>query len=67
MLNVRRIYTFRNRRNQIYGYKLEDEHGNTMNVTPKDLKCAIKNGEVRVINMTLTSNNRLVDSDSQQE
>lgn len=52
--------------NKIYGYRLQDAQGNTMNVYADQLKTAIANKQIEIINLTLTSDNRLVDTSEQQ-
>lgn len=44
------------------GYRLVDLNGQKQNVKPEILKEAIKNGQISVVNLTLTSDNRLVDT-----
>ena len=46
--------------NRIYGYRLQDSQGNTKDVTPDQLKTAIQNQQINIINLTLTSDNRLI-------
>ncbi len=53
---------YRNKNNYIYGYRLEDTHGNYKDVNPEQLKAAIRNKQIMVLNLTLTSDNRLVDT-----
>jgi len=48
--------------NKIYGYRVQDQQGNTRDVTPEQLKVAILNQQVTITNLTLTSDGRLVDS-----
>lgn len=64
MIRVKCIAKLRDKNNVIYGYTLQDEQGNQMNVNPDALKNAIKANQVKCINLTLTSNNRLVDCTS---
>ncbi|MBR1453920.1 MAG: hypothetical protein IJ593_04680 [Lachnospiraceae bacterium] len=45
---------------KIYGYEVEGLGGQKRTVSPENLKNAIKSGQVEVMNMTLTSDNRLV-------
>ena len=57
--------------NRIYGYRLQDSQGNTKDVYADQLKQAIRNQQIAIINLTLTSDNRLIDttpaSQSQQK
>ena len=61
MLTVKYIQKFRNKQNQIIGYSLQDSQGNTKDMTPQQLKQAIQNKQINVINLTLTSDNSLID------
>ena len=61
MITCKCIQKFRNRNNVIYGYRLVDINGKTQDVTPNDLKNAIKNSQVNVVNLSLTVDGRLVD------
>ena len=45
---------------RIVGYQLADEHGNTRIVRSNKLKNAIARGEALVVNLTLTSDGRLI-------
>lgn len=53
----------RDKNNNITAYLLCDESGKQMAVTPEQLKNAIYNYQVDCVNLTLTSDNRLVDKD----
>ena len=53
---------FRNKNNQIIGYRIQDKNGNTLDVKSEYLKQAIKNKQINVINLTLTSDNKLIDT-----
>ena len=46
--------------NRIIAYDIQDEHGKVTTVASKELKEAIRSGKVNCINLTLTSNNRLI-------
>lgn len=46
---------------KIYGYRLQDINGKKQDVTPDDLKNAIRAGKINVVNLKLTKDNRLVD------
>ena len=59
MIQVTCIQKFK-KNNRIYGYRLQDSQGNTRDVTPDQLKTAIKNQQITIINLTLTSDNRLI-------
>ena len=58
------IQKFRDKRGNIYGYRLKDSSGNIQDVTPDNLKYAISKGYVFVKNLKLTSNNKLVGKQS---
>ena len=53
--------------NRIYGYRLQDSQGNTKDVYADQLKTAIKNQQITIINLTLTSDNRLIDTTPTQQ
>ena len=61
MLKVKCIQKFRDKNNIIIGYRIIDQNGNTKDVSSESLKQAIQQGKVEVINLTLTSDNRLID------
>ena len=61
MITCKCIQKFRDRNNVIYGYRLIDINGKTQDVTPADLKNAIRNKQVNVVNLSLTSDSRLID------
>ena len=60
-MKVKCIAKARDRNNKIVGYKLQDQQGNTIIMKPDALKSAIKTNRIEVINITLTSDNRLID------
>lgn len=62
MMQVRCVQKFRDSTGKIYGYRVQDINGVTQDVRPENLKQAIRNNQIRVVNLTLTSDNRLVDS-----
>ncbi len=62
MIQLKCIQKFRDDSGKIYGYRLVDFNGQTQDVTPENLKNAILNGQVNVVNLTLTSDGRLVDT-----
>lgn len=62
-IKVKCIDKYRDTRGNIFGYLLVDMNNNPMTITPDDLKNKIKNRELNVINMTLTSDNRLIDKE----
>lgn len=66
MISVKCIQKFRDKNNHIYGYRLQDINGKTQDVKPENLKQAIRCNQIHVINLVLTSDNRLVDSSEKQ-
>lgn len=67
MVTCKCIQKFRDKRGNIYGYRLKDFNGNIQDVTPDNLKCAISKGHICVTNLKLTSNNKLVGANDIQE
>jgi len=69
-MKVRCIGKVKDKNNKIIGYKLLDQSGNKLldqsgnklNIKSDVLKNAIKNNEIEVLNLALTSDNRLIDS-----
>lgn len=51
---------------KIMGYRLVDLQGQKQNIKPEILKAAIRDGQISVVNLTLTSDNRLVDTSDKQ-
>lgn len=62
MIVVRCIEKFRDKNNVIIGYRLQDSQGVAKDVYPDQLKVAIRNQQITVINLTLTSDNKLIES-----
>ena len=62
MIQAKCIQKFRDKSNHIYGYRLVDFNGQTQDVQPKNLKQAIVNKQIHVVNLTLTKDGRLVDT-----
>ena len=56
------IRRFRDKSNRIYSYRLVDFNGQTQDVQPKNLKQAIANKQINVVNLILTKDGRLVDT-----
>ena len=65
MIQAKCIQKFRNKQNQIVGYRLQDLQGNLKDVTPQQLKQAIQNNQINITNLTLTSDNRLINTTKQ--
>ena len=61
MFQAKCLEKIRDKRNQIIGYKLVDKDKNEAVVKPNRLKEAIRAGQIEVINLILTSDNRLID------
>ena len=66
MLIVTCIQKFK-KNNKIIGYRLQDKQGNTRDVYADPLKAAIRNNQITVDNLTLTSDDRLVDSEQNKQ
>lgn len=62
MISTKCTMKFRDKTGKIMGYRLVDLNGQKQNIEPEILKAAIKNGQITVVNLTLTSDNRLVDT-----
>jgi len=60
-MKVKCIYKFRNNTCKIIGYKIVDTSGNVKNVKAEVLKQLIKDNRIEVVNLSLTSDNRLID------
>ena len=56
------IKKHKNKRGNIDLYTLQDVKGNNIEIDASSLKAAIVNNKINVVNLTLTSNNKLVDS-----
>lgn len=67
MITCKCIQKFRERTGKIYGYRLIDINGQTQDATPGDLKRAIANKNITVLNLTLTSDDRLVDKNPEKQ
>lgn len=63
MINCKCIEKFRDKNNKIIGYRLQDSFEKTVDFNPLDLKNAIINKQIKVTNLTLTSDNRLIDKE----
>ena len=61
MLKVKCIQKFRDKNNIIIGYRIVDQNGNMKDVSSESLKQVIQQGRLEVVNLTLTSDNRLID------
>ena len=50
---------FKNKRHKIVGYRIQDQQGSIKDVTPDRLKQAIRNHQIVINNLKLTSDNRI--------
>lgn len=66
MIQAKCIEKFRDDKGKIYGYRLQDINGQIQDVQSDNLKTAIRNKQVHIVNLTLTTDNRLVDSSEKQ-
>ena len=66
MIQAKCIEKFRDNTGKIYGYRLQDINGQVQDVQPENLKIAIRNKQIHIVNLTLTADNRLVDSSEKQ-
>lgn len=60
------IEKFRDKQGRIKGYRLQDQQGKCIDVTPDNLKMAIFGKQFNVINLQLTSDGRLIDKEVKQ-
>ena len=61
MLKVKCVQKFRGKDNSIRGYRIIDQYGNAKDISSEELKKSIRLRVLEVINLTLTSDNRLID------
>ena len=66
MITVKCIGKIRDKSGKIIGYRLQDINGQTQEASAESLKKAIKNKNIHIINLRLTSDNRLVNSSEKQ-
>lgn len=66
MIQARCIQKFRDKNDRIYSYRLQDTQGKTVDLAPEQVKYAIQHKQMNVVNLTLTSDNRLVDKSNNQ-
>ena len=68
MLQVKCTQIFRDSKGKIFGYRLKDvTDKKEVDVKPDNLKQAIKAGKLNVINLTLTSDNRLIRKEAKSD
>lgn len=63
MVTVICTKAYRNNKNKIYGYNIQDLYGQSCDISPENLKQAITNKQISVTNITLTSDGRLIIKD----
>lgn len=63
----KQLKKYKDLKGKIVGYYLGDRYGNTQYMLPGDLKEAIKAGKIKVVNLTLTKDGRLVDGAEPKE
>lgn len=66
-LKFKCLHKYRDKNSNIIGYGLIDIQGKPYKVSSNDLKQAIKQGRVQVVNLTLTADNRLIDGATMKE
>ena len=66
MITLKCIDKIRDNSGKICGYTLQDLNGDTKTVASESLKRAIVNKQVDVINLRITSDNRLVSTSRKQ-
>lgn len=67
-MNYKCVLKYRDKNNNIVGYKLASlENKQVCNVTPQELKQAIQKQSVKITNLKLTSDNKLIDKDDTLE
>lgn len=67
MIECTCVEKFRNKSGVIIGYRLKDATGNLMDFDANDVKNGIRNKEVRIDNLTLTSDDRIIDKNPVQK
>ena len=61
MIKARYILKFKDKQGRITGYRLEDENGLMKDFKSEDIKQNIRSGKLEIINLKLTTDNRLID------
>lgn len=67
ILRVRAIKKYHDAKGILIGYTIQDENGQTMDVHKDQLKQAVASGQCEVVNMTLTSDGRLIGKASKEK
>lgn len=66
-INAKCIEKIRDNNNNIKAYILEDNSGVKMQITSTELKAYIKNNKIKLTNLRLTSDNKLIDCSDKEE
>lgn len=61
------VYKYRDKQGNIVGYQIEDINGTVIQVNANKLKDLIRNYQLDVIDLTLTSDGRLIDAGKQRQ
>ena len=61
MIKARYILKFKDKQGRIIGYRLEDENDLMKDFKSEDIKQHIRSGNLEIINLKLTTDNRLID------
>lgn len=67
MIKVKCVHKYRDKNDVIKAYKIADASGKEIDIEPSVLKAKIRNGEIEVINLVLTSDNKLRDKAAEVE
>lgn len=62
MIQAKCTKKFRNKDNTIWAYRIIDFNGIERSIDANDLKKAISSGQINVVNLKLTTDNRLIDT-----
>lgn len=62
----KQLAKYKDKNGKIIGYRLVDSQGNQKDIRQNDLKNAISNGTVKVTNLSLTKNGRLIEIDERR-
>ena len=67
MIKVKCVHKYRDKNDVIKAYRIADSSGKEIDIEPSVLKAKIRNGEIEVINLVLTSDNKLRDKAAEGE
>ena len=62
MIKCKCIQKFRDKNGNIKRYRVQDEHGQSIDLKPEQLKMAIFQNKLDIVNLKLTSDSRLIDN-----